>query len=162
MGLRSAMFAALAAALLAPAVLVAQDAAATADLEGAWLVIEMEVGGRVLGSPQPGLLLFTGRHYSYTFISGEEPRPDLPPGIATAPELLRVWNPFGANAGTYEVSGNTMRRYPIVAKNPATMAPGAFNEYTFRMTADTLWFTTVGTEAGPARSPATTRYVRIR
>jgi hypothetical protein len=105
-------------------------------------------------------LLFTGGRYSYTVINGDEPRPGLPPGVASAEALLRVWNPFSANAGTYEISGDRMIRRPIVAKDPNAMAPGAYNEYTFRMSADTLWVTTVRTEAGPARNPQTVKYVR--
>ncbi|MDH3423793.1 MAG: hypothetical protein OEN00_12430, partial [Gemmatimonadota bacterium] len=113
-------------------------------------------------SRQPSLLLFTGRYYSYTLITGDQPRPDLPRRAATAAELLRVWNPFSANAGTFEIEGSTMTRRPIVAKSPDAMAPGAFNEYTFRLSADTLWVTAVRTEAGPAIGPATFKYERLR
>ena len=134
-------------------------------LEGAWRVTEVVStgpGARVLASPQPGLLLFTGRHYSYTLITGDQPRLELPSGVVSAADLLRAWNPFAANAGTFEVSGNTMIRRPIVAKSPGTMAPGVFNEYTFRLSADTLWVTTVGTESGPAMSSPTVKYLRVR
>lgn len=160
--MRSAALAAMAAVLLAPAGLQGQSAE---DLQGAWRVtqvVQSGPGARTLDSPQPGLLLFTGRHYSYTLINGESPRPDLPRGPATAAQLLTVWNPFSANAGTFEVSGSTMTRYPIVAKSPDTMAEGAFNEYEFRMSADTLWMTAVRTEVGPARGASTVRYVRVR
>jgi len=132
------------------------------ELEGAWLIAEMTAAGQTLTSPQPGLLLFTGRYYSYTLVTGTGPRAPLPPGIASTTDLLRAWNPFSANAGTYEVSGDSMVRHPIVAKSPDTMAPGTYNEYTFRLSADTLWVTTVGTEAGPARTPTTVKYVRQR
>lgn len=158
--MRNAALAVTVAVLSAPAALRAQ--APVPGLEGAWLIDEMTAGDQTLSSPQPGLLLFTGRYYSYTLVTGTDPRPPLPPGIASTTELLRVWSPFSANAGTYEVSGDRMVRHPIVAKNPETMAPGAYNEYTFRLEADTLWVTTVGTEAGPARNPTTVRYVRQR
>jgi hypothetical protein len=134
-------------------------------LEGAWRVVEVEVSGpgaRTVESPQPGLLLFTGRHYSYTFVTSDGPRPPLPPGPATAEALATLWNPFTANAGTFEVSGSTMTRRPLVAKSPDAMAPGAFNQYTFRLTADTLWITTTATETGPVRNPSTVRYQRVR
>jgi hypothetical protein len=62
--------------------------------------------------------------------------------------MLDVWSPFTANAGTFEVSGNSMTRRPVVAKSPDAMAPGASNQYTFRLSADTLWVTTVGNEGG--------------
>jgi hypothetical protein len=119
-------------------------------------------GARTLDSPQPGLLLFSGRYYSYTFVTADEPRPAPPLGVATAADLLSAWSPFTANAGTFEVSGNSMTRRPMVAKSPDAMGQGVFNAYTFRLTADTLWVTTAGTETGPARNPTTVRYIRIR
>jgi len=161
--MRSAVLAAALAVLSAPSGVEAQSA--TEALQGAWQVTEIVTAGpapQTLDSPQPSLLLFAGRFYSYTLINGQDPRPNLPRGAATAAELLRVWNPFSANAGTFEVSGNTMTRRPIVAKSPDTMAPGAFNEYTFRLVADTLWVTAVRTEAGEARNPSTYRYLRAR
>lgn len=136
------------------------------DLEGAWRIVEMVStgpGARTISSPQPGLLLFTGRYYSYTLISGDRPRPDLPSQrLPTAEELLVIWNPFAANAGTYEIAGDVMTRRPLVSKSPDAMAPGAFNEYTFRLSADTLWVTTSRNETGPARNPTTVRYLRLR
>lgn len=158
--MRRAVLAAAVALLSLPAGSRAQ--APVPELEGAWRIAEMSAGDQTLTSPQPGLLLFTGRYYSYTLVTGAEPRPPIPPGVASAPDLLRAWNPFSANAGTYEVSGDSMIRYPIVAKDPGTMAPGTYNEYTFRLRADTLWVTTVGTESGPARNPTTVKYLRQR
>lgn len=156
------------AALAVCGLLIPAGGAAQADaeaLDGAWRVVEVVStgpGGRTLSEPQPGLLLFTGGHYSYTLINGDQPRPRPPGGFATAEQLLAAWNPFAANAGTFEVSGDRMIRRPIVAKSPNAMGSGIYNEYTFRLSADTLWITTVGTEAGPARAPTTVRYVRAR
>jgi hypothetical protein len=150
-------------AMLAPRDALAQ--ASVQGLEGAWRVVEVEVtgpGARTVESPQPGLLLFTGRYYSYTFVTSDTPRPALPPGPATAEDLAMLWNPFTANAGTFEVSGSTMTRRPIVAKSPDAMAPGVFNQYSFRLSADTLWMTTTATEGGPVRNPSTVRYLRVR
>ena len=158
--MRMVALALLVALLLAPVGLRAQEQ--VPGLDGAWRITEMSAGGQTRGSPQPGLLLFSGRHYSYTLVTGDQPRPELPAGVVSAADLLRVWNPFRANAGTFEISGETMIRRPIVAKSPDTMAPGAYNEYTFRLLADTLWVTTVGTEGGPARNPTTVRYLRLR
>ena len=42
----------------------------------------------------------------------------------------------------YEVTaGNLITMRPIVAKNPATMAPGAFVTYSYKLAGDTLWVT---------------------
>jgi hypothetical protein len=159
--MRSAALAAAITVLVTPPAVQGQEL--VPGLDGAWEITRMEAaGGQALESPQPGVLLFTGRFYSYTLVTGDQPRPSLPPGVASATDLLRVWNPFSANAGTFEVSGDRMIRRPIVAKNPETMASGAYNEYTFRLSADTLWVTTVGTEAGRARNPTTVRYTRLR
>jgi len=145
----------------APTVAEAQAEA----LQGAWRVVEMVTtgpGGRTIANPQPGLLLFAGRHYSYTLVNGDQPRPRPPGGFASPEQLLAAWNPFAANAGTFEIEGDRMIRRPVVAKSPEAMGPGIYNEYTFRLSADTLWTTSVGTETGPTRSPTTVRYVRDR
>jgi hypothetical protein len=149
--------------LLAPQEALGQSPAET--LEGAWRVVEVVTAGpgaRTISAPQPGLLLFTGGYYSYTLVTGDQPRPTPPGGLASAEQLLAAWNPFAANAGTFEVRDGTMIRRPIVAKSPDAMGPGLFNEYTFRLSADTLWITSVGTETGPSRNPMTVRYVRAR
>jgi hypothetical protein len=133
------------------------------SLEGAWRVDALiGPGTSVLEDPQPGLLLFTGRYYSYTFVTSEGPRAPLPTGPATPELLVTAWNPFTANAGTFETRGDVMTRRPLVAKSPAAMAPGAFNEYTFRMTADTMWITPTRTESGEIRTATTVRYLRVR
>ena len=57
---------------------------------------------------QPGLMIFTARHYSRTTDTATTPRPTTPeaaPGKATVEELQARWGPFQANAGTYELSG---------------------------------------------------------
>lgn len=139
-------------------------------LQGAWQVMDLAAGAGVDGTDDavrpgpdwwapPGLLLFAGDHYSYTLVT--RPRPEMPRGIASSTDLLEVWSPFTANAGTFEVAGDTLTRRPMVAKNPDAMGAGVFNRYTFRMRGDTLWITTVGTETGPARNPTTVRYQRL-
>jgi hypothetical protein len=153
----------LSAALVAAAAFPVDLAGQATEVEGAWRVVEVSgPGQRPLTSPQPGLLLFTGSHYSYTFVTSETPRPQLPLGPTTAEVLATTWNPFTANAGTFEISGETMTRRPLVAKDPASMVPGVFNEYRFRVVADTLWVTPTRNETGEARSPSTVRYLRVR
>jgi hypothetical protein len=149
------------AVFLTPLGLKGQSAAE--ELQGAWRVVEIGFGDppSAASEPiQPGILLFAGNYYSYTLLT--RARPYLPQGPTAPEEIVAVWDPFTANAGTFQISGNTMTRRPLVAKNPNAMGPGIFNEYTFRLSADTLWVTTVGTEAGPARNPATVRYERLR
>ena len=60
---------------------------------------------------QPGLMIFTAKHYSRTTDTATIPRPttqEATPGKATVEELLARWGPFQANAGTYELSGSTL------------------------------------------------------
>jgi hypothetical protein len=153
----------LSAAFVVTSVLPMGLAGQPTQVEGAWWVAEVSgPGPRVVTSPQPGLLLFTGRHYSYTFVTSETPRPPLPVGPTTAEALATIWNPFTANAGTFEISGETMTRRPLVAKDPSSMAPGVFNEYLFHVVADTMWITPTRNETGEARAPSTVRYMRVR
>lgn len=148
--------------LLSPQGVAGQSA--REQLQGAWQVVELGNATGARPGPEwwspPGLLLFAGDHYSYTLVT--RPRPEMPQGIASAEDLLEVWNPVTANAGTFEISGDTLTRRPMVAKSPNAMGAGIFNRYTFRMRGDTLWVTTVGTETGPARNPTTVRYQRLR
>lgn len=154
--------------LLTPATVAGQsgETAQTMEdrLQGAWQVMQLGDDDAPRPGPEwwtpPGLLLFAGNHYSYTLVT--RPRPEMPQGLASAEDLLEVWNPVTANAGTFEISGDTLTRRPMVAKSPNAMGAGVFNRYTFRLSADTLWITTVGTETGPARNPTTVRYQRLR
>ena len=55
-------------------------------------------------------------------------------------ELGKVFGPFTANAGTYEIEGSTVAFTPIVAKVPAVMTN---NSYTAEIewAGDELWLT---------------------
>ncbi len=92
-------------------------------LEGVWQLVEVKhMGGPTEGTvnnPQPGLVIFTGKHYSMMAVLSDTPRTDVEdPAKATAAELLAVWGPFIANSGTYEISGDTLTTQPTVAKMP--------------------------------------------
>ena len=101
------------------------------SLEGAWRVSEVVVTGANAStnrSPQPGLFLFTGRHYSIVTVNGTAPRKETaaaanPAQLTDAEKLARyeAWRPFTANSGTYEVSATTLTTRPLVAKNPNAM-----------------------------------------
>ena len=53
----------------------------------------------------------------------------------------------------------TMR--PIVAKNPASMAAGAFIVYSYKLDGATIQVTTVRDQKGPIPNPVTIKAVRI-
>jgi len=98
-------------------------------------------------NPQPGLYIFTGSHYSVTFVPGSEPREQFAGGIwpmgdaiPTDEEQLTAYARFVSNAGTYAISGSTLTTDPVVAKHPNFMAQG-INTYEFSVDGDTLQLT---------------------
>jgi hypothetical protein len=72
-----------------------------------------------------------------------------------------VWEPITAEAGTYEVTGQSMTRRRIVSKNPPAMAPGNYQTYNWELKGDSLWVTNVSTQAGPVANQNRTKYVRL-
>src|SRR5438105_5476482 len=113
--------------VLAGAIGLAQSRPASqSTLQGVWRVTAVTTTGpnaSTNSQPQPGLYIFTAKHYSIVRVNGAKPRPDVPADIdkATADELRAVWDPFTANAGTYEVAGGNLTTRPMVAKNPGVM-----------------------------------------
>lgn len=138
------------------------------SIQGAWQAAEVTVTGPeartiTIPEPRPNLIVFTARHYSRVEIHAEGKRP-VPPDMtrATAGELRALWGPFVGEAGTYELAaGNLMTMRPIVAKNPAAMAPGAFVTYSYKLAGDTLWVTFQKNQSGPIVDPVTVKAVRV-
>ncbi len=94
--------------------------AGTGSLKGAWRVVAVtSADGKTDAAPQPGLYIFTDRHYSIQRVTA--PRVALPAQNATDKELAAAFGPYTANSGTYELKGATLTTRPIVAKNPAVM-----------------------------------------
>ena len=135
------------------------------QVQGAWRpdqVVFNDPNARTIESPQPGIILFGETHYARVEVTSEEPRPASVDYLtASADELRAVWSPLNANAGTYEVSGDLLTVRPLVAKNPQVMAPGNYVVYTFRIQADTLWFTGQRNAAGPLQNSITIRAIRL-
>src|SRR5258707_11711708 len=119
------------AAFVTTVLIVRASAAALGQsIEGVWkpVVITIDSGasrGRHTTDVQPGLLIFTQRHYSMLFVQGFAPRPQLSDS-ATDAERGRVFGPFTANSGTYQRTDSTITFRPTVAKVPAVMAGTAF------------------------------------
>jgi len=113
---------------------------------------------------QPGLMIFTARHYSRTTDTATATRPATPeatPGKPTVEELLARWGPFQANAGTYELSGSTLTLRLMVSKDPANQGRGTFARLTVKKDGDRLWLTPVENAAGRIVAGVTTEYVRV-
>jgi hypothetical protein len=113
---------------------------------------------------QPEVVIFTAKHYSVTADTAAEARPTTPfkeQGKPTLEELQSRWGPFAANAGTYQVAGETLTRQIIVAKNPAFQAKGV-SRATIKLDGKNLWVTQVENPRGEkVENPATIKYVRI-
>jgi hypothetical protein len=138
------------------------------SLQGVWQVVEVTITGPgartiTIPEPRPNLTIVTAKHYCRVEVQAEGPRPILAdPTKASADELRAVWGPFAGEAGTYEVSaGNVIAMRPIVARNPAAMAPGAFMTYSYKLDGDTVWVTSQKNQNGAIVNPVTVKAVRV-
>ena len=137
------------------------------SIQGVWQAVEVTItgpGARTITIPQPrpNLTILTARHYSQIHDDAETPRPVLADATkASANELRAAWGTFAGEAGRYEVTGNVITMRPLVAKNPAAMAPGAFISYSYTLDADTLRVTQQRNQNGPFANPVTIKAVRV-
>lgn len=110
-------------------------------VRGVWLMIEETTTSMKNSNPQPGIIIFTDKYYSLVHVASAEPRPDLPADMTKAApaDLIAVWGDlaFGANSGTYEISGATLTTHSMVAKNPLAMK--RVTDFTYRLEGDNLW-----------------------
>ena len=94
----------------------------TPSIQGVWRVTEVTTTGPNAStdtSPQPGLYIFTRKHYSLVRDSSMNPRMAIDSRNVTAPDALAAFGPFIAQSGTYDMSGTTLTVTPVVAKFPA-------------------------------------------
>jgi hypothetical protein len=136
-----------------------------ATIAGVWKVVEVEAGAAGAGTvyhPQTGLVIITAKYYSRTEQHTEGPRPTLANNAtATADELRAVWGPFQGEAGQYELAGDRITMRPMVAKNPAAMAPGAYSVSAYKVTGNTLTVHLLSSERGPVSTPVTIKLMRL-
>ena len=159
------------AVLSSVALLTSIDVAAQSkrgSLQGVWQTVEVTVTGPgartiTIPEPRPNLIIVTAKYYSRVEVHSDGPRPMLANvAKASADELRAVWDPFVGEAGTYEVTaGNVMTMRPLVAKNPAAMAPGAFSTYSYKLDGDTLSLTQERNQNGPFANPFSLKLVRV-
>ena len=113
--------------------------AADSPLVGAW-----QAGPDATGA---ALYIFTPTRYSMMRASAN--RPDVADtSKATADELRATWGPLVANTGRYEVSGDLITIYPVVAKIPVVMQQGANEVYRFKIEGKILSLTQVRNARG--------------
>jgi len=133
--------------------------------EGVWQVAEVTrrgTDGLMTFKPGPNLTIFTRKHYSRIDVQGQKPRPALVnPATATAEELREVWGPSVAEAGTYELTQGQLILRPIVAKNPAAMAPDVSIVYSYKLEDGALILTSQRDQNGLVATPFTIKLMRI-
>jgi hypothetical protein len=95
---------------------------AKSDLRGAWIATGWAVGGTPTATPQRGLMIFTGDHYSFMFVNGDQPRAEYTGASMTDAEMLAAYRSFIANTGRYVVQGDTIVTKAFMAKDPNYMA----------------------------------------
>ncbi len=141
------------------------------NIRGVWQVAEVTTTGpnaSTNSKPQPGLVIFTAKHYSMVRLGGTDARTALAaakdPSHPTDAEKLAAaehWAPLTAQSGTYELSGDKLTTHPLVAKNATVMAPGAFATYSIKVDGKTLTMTNTGGTSGAATNPTTTKLTRL-
>jgi hypothetical protein len=141
------------------------------SIQGAWRRVEVTVtnpdptpGALTTGTHtnvQPGLLIFTAKHYSVQIDTAAKPRTPFKVIAKPTPEEMSAgWGFYTANSGTYELSGSTVTMRPMVSKNPGNQGKGT-NRATIKLEKDNLWFTLIENASGKIVNPTTAKYVRV-
>lgn len=92
----------------------------TSALRGVWKQVESKPASGEASKPgEPGLAIFTTRHYSLIESRGDRPAPEL--GKMTDADKIKLFDTLLANAGTYEFDGTTLTRTVQVAKNQSVV-----------------------------------------
>ena len=131
-------------------------------LLGAWRITEVSVTSPdttwTSKNLQPGLYIFSDRHFSNLLVSGTEDRTPFT-DETTDEEVLAAYQRFIADAGTYEVTDTELTTHNIVAKMPNFMNGGFTYRYTVHGDSLVLTF-----NAGwaPAGGEITYRLVRLK
>ena len=111
---------------------------------GVWSVKEVARLGRsepLAYKPLPSIVIFTSMHYSMLWVFGKEPqRPFTARWNPTDTEKIDRFDSLVVNAGTYEIEGNTLIAYPVVARIPDFMGGKLICEYYIEEDTMTLKF----------------------
>ena len=95
-------------------------------LVGAWLIVETTIttpsGTTMNENPQPGVYIFTERHFSNMLIPEE--RRSLFGEERTDEERLAAYDNFIADSGSYELTDSLLTTHNMIAKVPNAMDGG--------------------------------------
>jgi hypothetical protein len=136
---------------------------AQTSLQGVWRVVAVTTtgtGATVDNSPEPGLFIFTARHYSFTRVTGDGPRTMVAENDATANQLRDILR-FSAQAGTYTVTGSDLVLRRVAALATSNMTPGNDATYSFRLAGDSLWLTSKAYANRRLPYPLTIKLTRV-
>ena len=119
------------------------------SVRGAWQVLTMSLttGEQTTRnvSPQPGLVLFTERHYSLMYVEGAAARKMFSdPARPTDAEKLDAYETFVGHSGTYAVADSIIAMSVVVAKLPNLTGPelrNTFARFAYERRGDTLRLT---------------------
>jgi hypothetical protein len=137
------------------------------SLQGTWQVTEVTTTGpnaATVKSPQPGMYLFTAKHYAILTNQGDKPRPEIAnasQATATADELRAAWGPLTANAGTYEFSGDTLTLKTTIAKSQGNAKAGNWRTFSVKMNGKSLTLVSKANNTGPVANPTTTTFRKL-
>ena len=128
--------------------IVSAQSSTKKSIEGVWKMTEIVVTGEDalnVPNPQPGLIIFTQKHYSVMWVPGNQPRSLFKGENPTNEEKIAAYDSFVANSGTYEVAEGTLTLHPMVARSPNFMA-GGVSKNQLRIEGTTLWLTQKNTD----------------
>ena len=153
----------MAASFIAP--VSGQQSATAKSVLGAWQVSAVAGRGDVPSndSPQPGLYLFTAKHFSIVQVNTREPRKPMTDSTSAEAWATVYGNAaFSASAGTYEVSGDKLTMHTFVSKNPGPMGPDKFVVRTYKLSPDGSTLTLTGVANQNGRTPTEPTYTLHR
>lgn len=144
--------------------IVSAQSSTKKSIEGVWKVTEIVVTGEDASNvpnPQPGLIIFTQKHYSVMWVPGNQPRSLFKGENPTNEEKIAAYDSLVANSGTYEIAEGTLTLHPMVARSPNFMA-GGVSKNQLRIEGTTLWLTQkntdlslrIGDRVAPSSGPA--------
>jgi hypothetical protein len=133
----------------------APSAPAEGPLAGAWRVLDvMSIDTAGKAGPvkaAKGLLVVSGSHYALTWSDTTgQPAVFANPWVGTDSEKIARFSAFLSNAGSFEVSHDTLIIHPSSAKVPSY--EGGKGQYLFAVNGDTLAITLFGIESSDGTS----------
>jgi len=119
-----------------------EEASSRTQLIGAWLItgtsVTTEEGTTTNENPQPGIYIFTERHFSNMLIPNTEGRPPFST-TRTDAERLAAYDNFIADSGSYELTDSSLTTHNLIAKVPNAMNGGF--PYRYSLEGDSLVLT---------------------